>query len=107
MRPENAAAPRLLDTGLESLLKTPSHTGDTGDIDMTAIGTAKNGGAIASVALRRGTPEDAKDCGRIIYEAFKSIADQHNFAPDLPSVEVATALATALLSHRHFYAVVA
>lgn len=74
---------------------------------MTVIGTAKNSGAIANVALRRGTPADAKDCGRIIYEAFKSIADQHNFAPDFPSVEAATGLASALLSHPKFYAVVA
>jgi predicted N-acetyltransferase YhbS len=77
------------------------------EINLTAIRTAKNGRAIASVVLRRGTPEDANDCGRIIYEAFKSIADQHNFAPDFSSVEAATALAAALLSHPHFYGVVA
>jgi len=79
----------------------------TGEIDMTVIGTAKDSGPIAKVALRRGTPEDAEDCGRIIYSAFKSIADQHKFAPDFASVEAATALASALLSHPHFYCVVA
>src|SRR5262249_2728383 len=46
-------------------------------------------------------------CGRILYEAFKSIADQHHFPPDFPSVEVATGVATTLLSHPEFYAVVA
>jgi hypothetical protein len=59
------------------------------------------------VKLRPGTIEDAKECGRIDYEAFKSIADQHNFPPDFPSVEVATAVVTMLLSHPGFYAVVA
>ena len=43
------------------------------------------------VHLRLGTIEDAKECGRIDHEAFKSIADQHSFPPDFPSVEVATA----------------
>jgi predicted N-acetyltransferase YhbS len=57
--------------------------------------------------LRLGTIADAKECGRIDYEAFKSIADQHNFPPDFPSVEVATELVTMLLSHPGFYAVVA
>ena len=57
--------------------------------------------------LRPGTVADAKECGRIQYEAFKSIAEQHNFPPDFPSVEVAAELVTMLLSHRCFYSVVA
>jgi len=60
-----------------------------------------------AVTLRRGTIEDAKECGRIDYEAFRSIAEQHNFPPDFPSVEVATGLVTMLLSHPGFYSVVA
>ena len=56
--------------------------------------------------LRPGTVADAKECGRIQYEAFKSIAEQHNFPPDFPSVEVATDLVTMLLSHPRFYSVV-
>ena len=59
------------------------------------------------VKLRPGTIDDAKECGRILYEAFKSIADQHHFPPDFPSVEVATGVTTMLLSHPEFYAVVA
>ena len=59
------------------------------------------------VTLRPGTGDDAMEIGRIAYEAFKSIADQHNFPPDFPSVEVATAALTMLLSHPGFYAVVA
>ena len=59
------------------------------------------------VRLRPGTIDDAKECGRILYAAFKSIADQHNFPPDFPSMEVATGVTTMLLSHPGFYAVVA
>ena len=60
-----------------------------------------------TVTLRPGTVQDAKDCGRICYEAFRSIAEQHNFPPDLPSVETATELVTMMLSHPGFYSVVA
>src|SRR5919202_1152295 len=62
---------------------------------------------IMPVRLRPGTVDDARECGRILYEAFKSIADQHHFPPDFPSVEVATGVTTMLLSHPGFYAVVA
>jgi len=57
--------------------------------------------------LRPGRPEDANICGTICYEAFKAIADQHNFPPDFPSREVAVGLLSMLLSHPGFYAVVA
>ena len=57
--------------------------------------------------LRRGTPDDAADCGRINFEAFKSISSEHNFPWDFPSVEVATGLTKMLLSHPGFYGVVA
>ena len=32
-----------------------------------------------SLTLRPGRPEDATMCGTICYEAFKTIAEQHNF----------------------------
>jgi predicted N-acetyltransferase YhbS len=60
-----------------------------------------------NVTLRPGNAKDAKHCGAICYEAFKTIAEQHNFPPDFPSPEVATALLTGLLAHPGFYAVVA
>ena len=56
---------------------------------------------------RRGRPADAAECGRILYEAFRTIAEQHSFPPDFPSVEAATGVATMLLSHPGFHAVVA
>jgi hypothetical protein len=60
-----------------------------------------------NVKLRQGTREDAAACGVIDFEAFKSISSQHNFPWDFPSVEVATAVTTAMLSNPGFYAVVA
>lgn len=43
-------------------------------------------------SLRTGTPDDAEVCGRICFEAFRAIAAEHNFPPDLPTPEVAAGL---------------
>src|ERR1700731_3702816 len=60
-----------------------------------------------NLRLRPGTAEDAKVCGSICYNAFKSISEAHNFVPDFPSADVATGLLTWMLSHPEFYSVVA
>ena len=60
-----------------------------------------------NVTLRPGNAGDAQRCGAICHDAFKAIAEQHNFPPDFPSPEVAVALLTGLLAHPGFYAVVA
>jgi len=36
--------------------------------------------------LRPVTQRDARDGGRVLYEAFKSLADRHGFPADFPSV---------------------
>jgi predicted N-acetyltransferase YhbS len=59
------------------------------------------------VILRSGTPADAAASGVIVFEAFKSIASEHNFPWDFPSAEIATGLVRTLLSHPGFYSVVA
>src|SRR5918998_6760247 len=56
--------------------------------------------------LRVGEPEDAETCGSICYEAFKVIAEEHNFPPD-HSLEMASGLITSLLSRSDVYSVVA
>ncbi len=61
----------------------------------------------AGLTLRAGRSEDAETCGSICYEAFKAIADQHNFPPDWPSSEVAVGLLTSLLTRDDIYSVVA
>src|SRR5437667_27605 len=60
-----------------------------------------------NVTLRPGNAADAQRCGEICYNAFKAIAEQHNFPPDFPSPEVATGLLAGLLAHPGFYSVVA
>jgi GNAT superfamily N-acetyltransferase len=62
---------------------------------------------MTGLALRAGRLEDAETCGSICYEAFKAIADLHNFSPDFPSPEVAGGLITSLLSRGDIYSVVA
>jgi predicted N-acetyltransferase YhbS len=57
--------------------------------------------------LRPGTPADAAPCGAICFEAFKSIASEHNFPWDFPSSEVATGAIKTLLGHAGFYSIVA
>jgi predicted N-acetyltransferase YhbS len=59
------------------------------------------------ITLRQGRPEDAQRGGLICYEAFKSIAEQHGFAPDFPSAEVAAGLMSSLLAGSDVYSVVA
>lgn len=59
------------------------------------------------LTLRPARPEDAAICGEICFEAFRSIAERHNFPVDFPSADVATELLSILLSHPGFYGVVA
>lgn len=40
-----------------------------------------------AIEIRPMKLEDVETCGRICYEAFKDIADRHNFRPDFPSAE--------------------
>lgn len=35
-----------------------------------------------TVSLRPGRPADAKECGRVCYEAFGVISGRHNFPSD-------------------------
>src|ERR1700751_3591687 len=59
------------------------------------------------ITIRRATPAHAPACGVICYQAFFDINSAHNFPPDLPSAEHATALLTMMFSHPGFYCVVA
>ena len=57
--------------------------------------------------IRPATPADAEACGRIIFEAFRGIADQHGFPWDFPSAEAGTQLATTFIEAPSIYGVVA
>ena len=60
-----------------------------------------------NIELRSGTPADADICGRICYDAFKTISEAHGFAPDFPAPEVAIGVLTSLLANPKFYSVIA
>jgi GNAT superfamily N-acetyltransferase len=60
-----------------------------------------------NIALREAEPRDIFGLGRICYEAFRSIAEAHGFAPDFPNPELATQVVGFLVEHPRFYGVVA
>src|SRR5580765_585099 len=59
------------------------------------------------IRIREGTPADAEICGRICYNAFKTISEAHGFAPDFPTSAVAISLVTWMLGNPKFYSVLA
>lgn len=74
---------------------------------MTTALTAAQIGPSAGVDLRPAAPDDASECGRIIFEAFRDIAERHGFPPDFPSIEAGTSLAASFIAHPSIFAVVA
>jgi GNAT superfamily N-acetyltransferase len=60
-----------------------------------------------NLVLRAGRANEAQICGSICYEAFRSIAVQHNFPPDFPVPEAAVELLAQLLSREDIYSVIA
>jgi GNAT superfamily N-acetyltransferase len=74
---------------------------------MTTALTATQTEPSAGIDLRPAAPTDAPECGRIIFEAFRDIAERHGFPPDFPSVEAGTSLAASFIAHPSIFAVVA
>jgi len=60
-----------------------------------------------TLRLRPGRLDDAEEAGRIIFEAFSTIAEKHGFPPDFPSVDSGVNSAASFLSNPGFYSVVA
>jgi GNAT superfamily N-acetyltransferase len=65
----------------------------------------KRSESAVSITLRRAVPADIPECGRILYEAFATLADEHGFPHDFPSVEAATGSMRALISNPGFYGI--
>lgn len=59
------------------------------------------------VAIRPVTQADTAACGRVLYAAFRAIADRHGFVPDFANVEQAIIVITHLVNQPTFYGVVA
>ncbi len=57
--------------------------------------------------IRRATREDAAVCGEICYRAFGTLADQHNFPHEFPSLEITVAMLTGMISNPGFYGILA
>jgi GNAT superfamily N-acetyltransferase len=72
---------------------------------MTAVATTMEDEM--SVIVRRGVTADGEAAGRICYEAFKAIAEAHNFPPDLPYPEMGIGFVSMLLGHPGFFGAVA
>ncbi|MBA3978005.1 MAG: GNAT family N-acetyltransferase [Nitrosopumilus sp.] len=60
-----------------------------------------------TLRLRPGVIDDAKEVGKIIFEAFSGIADKHGFPRDFPTVDNGINAASFFLSNPGFYSVVA
>jgi predicted N-acetyltransferase YhbS len=61
----------------------------------------------APITLRQAVPADIPECGRILYEAFATLAIRHGFPPDFPTVAVATGCMRGLVTNPGFHGVVA
>ena len=59
------------------------------------------------ITLREAVPADIPACGRILYEAFATLARAHGFPPDFPTVTVATGCMRGLIENPGFYGIVA
>ncbi len=59
------------------------------------------------IIIRPARQGDAAECGRIIFEAFKTLGERHGFPPDFPSVEAARGLVSMLMATPGFHDFVA
>ncbi|MCI0606386.1 GNAT family N-acetyltransferase [bacterium] len=59
------------------------------------------------IRLRPASTDDAEACGSICYEAFKTLAEHHNFPPDFPDPETAAGILGQLFARNDLYSVVA
>lgn len=59
------------------------------------------------LTIRPVTPADVPEAGRICHDAFRAIAERHNFSPDFPDPDAATGVVSQLVGHSGFYGVVA
>ena len=60
-----------------------------------------------TTTIRRAVESDAPETGRICFEAFKAIADEHNFPPDFPNADVAAGVLSSLIGHPSVFDAVA
>ena len=76
-----------------------------GVLQLSRLLVAKN--QAMNLTFRECQQEDAPACGEICFNAFKTVANHHNFPEDFPNAEVTTGMLTGLISHPGFYGVLA
>jgi GNAT superfamily N-acetyltransferase len=59
------------------------------------------------VVIREARAQDARVCGQICYDAFRTISSSHSFPCDIPGPEHATNLLSMMFSHPGIYCLVA
>jgi ribosomal protein S18 acetylase RimI-like enzyme len=59
------------------------------------------------IELRRVSPDDVPELGRICHDAFKDISERHGFPPDFASVETAQGVIGMLVQQEDVYSVAA
>ena len=89
---------------MRATVLAPSPPASTGP---AANEPAAGAGADRSIVLREAVPADVPACGRILYEAFATLAAEHGFPPDFPTVAVATGCMRGLVTNHGFFGVVA
>ena len=62
---------------------------------------------VGDIRLRPGKPADVEPCAKICFEAFESIAKEHNFPTEMPSREIASKIFAHILSQPGYYSVIA
>ena len=60
-----------------------------------------------SIQIREMKPEDVERCGTILYEAFKNIAEKHNFRPDFPTPQAGIELTQFFVASPESFSIVA
>ena len=60
-----------------------------------------------TLRFRPGRIDDVKEVGKIMYDAFSSVANKHGFPSDFPTIDVGIGVASYFLSNSGFYSVVA
>ena len=59
------------------------------------------------ILLRTGQIADAEPCAKICFEAFETVAKEHNFPTDMPTKEITSKIFTFMISQPGYYSVIA
>ena len=60
-----------------------------------------------TISIRKAVAADAAEAGRICYEGFRSIAEAHNYPPDMPSVEHGVGMVGGMIASPSAFGVIA